>query len=116
MPYIALRPCRFNRPYSIGETIPDEVVDPARAEGLIAMGRIQRIFAQKSGESGAELYVAENAPMETTGHSQDPEESAGQAQESADSAPEGGDAVKDEKDAEKPTKAKTDRKKTAAKK
>ena len=109
MPYIAKRPCRFNRPYSIGETIPDEVVDPARAEGLIAMGRIQRIFAQKSGESGAELYVAENAPRETTGHSQDPEESA-------DSAPEGGDTVEDEKDAEKPTKVKTDRKKTAAKK
>lgn len=91
MPYIALRPCRFDRPYFIGETIPDEVVDPARAEGLISMGRIQRTFAQESGESGAEL-------------------------QGADSAPEGGDTGEDEKDAEKPAEAKAAIKKTSAKK
>ena len=126
MPYIALRPCRFDRPYFIGETIPDEVVDPARAEGLIAMGRIQRTFAQESGESGAELQGADSAPEEPASSDQAPEEPAssdqapeepaGQAQEGADSAPEGGDTGEDEKNAEKPAEAKAARKKTSAKK
>lgn len=116
MPYIALRPCRFDRPYFIGETIPDEVVDPARAEGLIAMGRIQRTFAQESGESGAELQGADSAPEEPASSDQAPEEPAGQAQEGADSAPEGGDTGEDEKAAEKPTAAKAVIKKTSAKK
>lgn len=35
MPYGALKRVRFDRDYLIGEEIPDEVVDPARAEFLI---------------------------------------------------------------------------------
>lgn len=41
MAYIATKPVRFDRPYSIGENIPDAVVDPARAPHLRAMGLIQ---------------------------------------------------------------------------
>lgn len=41
MAYIAAKPVRFDRPYSIGEIIPDAVVDPARAPRLRAMGLIQ---------------------------------------------------------------------------
>lgn len=40
MAYIAAKPVRFDRRYSVGETIPDAVVDPARAPYLQAMGRI----------------------------------------------------------------------------
>ena len=41
MAYIATKPVRFDRPYSIGENIPDAVVDPARAPKLQEMGLIQ---------------------------------------------------------------------------
>ena len=41
MAYIAIKPVRFDRRYSIGEIIPDAVVDPARAPHLRAMGLIQ---------------------------------------------------------------------------
>ncbi len=40
MAYIAAKPVRFDRRYSVGERIPDAVVDPARAPHLQAMGRI----------------------------------------------------------------------------
>lgn len=40
MAYKAIKPVRFDRRYSIGETIPDAVVDPARAPNLQAMGMI----------------------------------------------------------------------------
>ena len=40
MAYKAIKPVRFDRQYSIGETIPDAVVDPARAPNLQAMGMI----------------------------------------------------------------------------
>lgn len=50
MPYSAKQLVRFDREYAIGETIPDAVVDSGRAESLIAMGRITRIYdaAQES--------------------------------------------------------------------
>lgn len=41
MAYIAIKPVRFDRRYSIGEIIPDAVVDPARAPKLREMGLIQ---------------------------------------------------------------------------
>ena len=41
MAYIAIKPVRFDRRYSIGEIIPDAVVDPARAPKLQEMGLIQ---------------------------------------------------------------------------
>lgn len=41
MAYIAIKPVRFDRRYSIGEIIPNAVVDPARAPKLQEMGLIQ---------------------------------------------------------------------------
>lgn len=40
MPYVAVRPIRFDRDYAIGEIITDGVVDLSRAESLIKMGLI----------------------------------------------------------------------------
>ena len=43
MAYIANRPVRFDRNYTIGEKIPDRVIDPKMTTKLISMGRIIRI-------------------------------------------------------------------------
>lgn len=43
MAYIANRPVRFDRDYAIGETIPDNVIDPKMTTKLIGMGRIIHI-------------------------------------------------------------------------
>ena len=40
MAYIAARPVRFDRDYKIGERIPPEAIDPARARNLVEMGKI----------------------------------------------------------------------------
>ena len=40
--YIAQKPVRFDTNYPIGAAIPGNVVDPKRANWLIASGRIQR--------------------------------------------------------------------------
>ena len=40
MAYKAIKPVHFAREYSIGEAVPDVVVDPARAPKLQAMGLI----------------------------------------------------------------------------
>ena len=40
MAYIAAKSVKFDRAYSIGETIPDAVIDPSRVKSLIEMGRI----------------------------------------------------------------------------
>lgn len=45
MPYIALKPTKFDREYMIGETIPDHVVDPSRAVALVGMKLIAAIAA-----------------------------------------------------------------------
>lgn len=61
MPYSAKQLVRFDREYAIGETIPDAVVDPVRAESLIAMGRITRIYdaAQEAPLAPQEADVSE---------------------------------------------------------
>ena len=42
--YIAAKPCSFGgKRYIIGETIPTEAVDPARAPALIKYGTIQEV-------------------------------------------------------------------------
>ena len=73
MAYIAEKPVRFDRSYNIGETIPDNVVDPARAPQLLAMGLIRPI-AQETEASPTENGIenasevpetAEDAPAET---------------------------------------------------
>lgn len=45
MPYIALKHVKFDREYLIGETIPDQVVDPSRAAALVGMKLIAAIAA-----------------------------------------------------------------------
>lgn len=42
MAYIAGKPVRFDRNYSVGERIPDSVIDPRAVPRLINMGRIIR--------------------------------------------------------------------------
>ena len=60
MPYIARKPANFDRAYSIGEIIPDAVVDPRRAESLIAIGRIA------AAPEAAEAPGEQDAPSEET--------------------------------------------------
>lgn len=59
MPYIARKPSSFDRKYSIGEIIPDAVVDPARGASLVSMGRLSYIEQpenpeQENGEKPAQ--------------------------------------------------------------
>ena len=66
MPYIARKTAKFDRDYSIGETIPDAVVDPGRAASLIAMGRLSYIEEPKEGaqkpQEGAQEPGGVNGP------------------------------------------------------
>ena len=50
MPYIALKPVRFDRDYIIGESIPDDVVNPGRAADLQAMKLIAAVPAAPTAE------------------------------------------------------------------
>lgn len=43
MPYIAQKPCRFDKAYQIGMVIPDSAVDPKREKDLIAMKIVAKI-------------------------------------------------------------------------
>lgn len=79
MPYIALKPIRFDRPYFIGETIPDEAVAPARAGDLAAMGLIAAVKAPQEPAQAAEEAAGVNGPAE-------PETAAGEPQEPAQAA------------------------------
>ena len=81
MPYIARKPARFDRPYAIGERIPDGVVDPARAEGLIAMGRIQWVDETEPDQPAGEAQEAAGATESTGGVNApaEPETAAGEA-------------------------------------
>ena len=81
MPYIARKPARFDRPYAIGERIPDGVVDPARAEGLIAMGRIQRVDDAEPDQPAGEAQEAAGATESAGGVNApaEPETAAGEA-------------------------------------
>ena len=50
--YIAAKPCSFGgKRYIIGETIPTEAVDPARAPALIKYGTIQEVEAPEAPET-----------------------------------------------------------------
>lgn len=75
MAYIAEKPVRFDRSYSIGETIPDTVVDPARAPQLHAMGLIRSVVQETKASpakddienASAVPEAAEDAPAEEDG-------------------------------------------------
>ena len=90
MAYIAEKPVRFDRSYSIGETIPDTVVDPARASQLRAMGLIrpvvQEIEASPAKDNientSAVPEAAEDVPAEEDGG-----ENAAAGPETAEDAP-----------------------------
>ena len=74
MAYIAIKPVRFDRRYSIGEIIPDVVVDLARAPKLQEMGLIQPLpeasdgagYQETAGDAGGvnTPAAAENATGE----------------------------------------------------
>ena len=68
MAYIAAKPVRFDRPYSIGEIIPDAVVDPARAPKLQEMGLIQAAPEEAADTAEGEDEVSTPAePKEAAG-------------------------------------------------
>ena len=50
MPYIALKPVKFDREYLVGEIIPDQAVDAGRASALEGMKLIARTAAQAPAE------------------------------------------------------------------
>lgn len=60
MAYKAIKPVRFDRRYSIGETIPDAVVDPARAPNLQAMGMIMPVPEEEPPKADQEPQEAAN--------------------------------------------------------
>lgn len=86
MPYIAKKSVRFDRTYSIGEHIPDAVVDPGRAASLIAMGRIVYIepenepekSAAQAPQDGADSAGGVNAPEDDKNAAGEPVEAAEQ--------------------------------------
>lgn len=79
MAYIAKKAVRFDRPYSIGETIPDAVVDHRRAHSLVEMGLIAPDNASEEAQEPAEAE-------EATGGADGPAE-AENAAEAAQEAP-----------------------------
>ena len=89
MPYIALKPTRFDRAYIIGERIPDSVVDPSRAEGLAAMGLIRAVPEEQPAEEQpqeAPQAAAEAAGDDAGGNTTGPVEEAAETDVSAQAA------------------------------
>lgn len=70
MAYIANRPVRFDRNYAIGETIPDNVIDPKMTTNLISMGRIIRI---------PDKAEPENSPIDSTERTSESENGDGKS-------------------------------------
>lgn len=64
MAYIALKPVRFDKNYAIGDTIPDGVVDAARAAALETMKIIVKSETPAEPEATAEPEAA-TAPEAT---------------------------------------------------
>ena len=63
MPYKALKPCKFDKEYSIGEEIPASVVDRARSKFLEEIGIIAAIGSDDSLDR--ERGFVANAPEKT---------------------------------------------------
>lgn len=61
MKYKALKPCRFDRFYSIGETIPADAVAYNMASKLIAIGLITPLPDEYAGNSDTEDEQAEES-------------------------------------------------------
>lgn len=58
MAYIANKPVRFDKDYSIGEIVPDEVIDPKMKKRLIDWGKIIQVklpINKEESEESAEL-------------------------------------------------------------
>ena len=85
MAYIASRPVRFDRDYTIGERIPDSVIDPKMIRKLIGMGRIIHISdasnvrpeaaeaSDLGGESADDEFTAGEQETVPEGESEDTE-------------------------------------------
>ncbi len=73
MAYIANRPVRFDRNYTVGEVIPAEVIEPKMARRLVDMGRILCVdIPEKDGGAGENP----DAPQEGAGEPQGGTENA----------------------------------------
>ena len=66
MAYIAGKPVRFDRNYSVGERIPDSVIDPRAVPRLINMGRIIRTADDVVEEKTAPVKETEPEPKADT--------------------------------------------------
>ncbi len=67
MAYIANKPVRFDKDYSIGDIIPDEVIDLKMKKRLIDWGKIIQVKSpinKEESEEGAELPVDKEEPEE----------------------------------------------------
>lgn len=75
MPYIAQKPCRFDKEYAIGMMIPDSVIDPKREKDLIAMKLIVKISppVAQEGTPAPEAVGSEAAQPETAEPVAEPE-------------------------------------------
>lgn len=78
MAYIAKKAVKFDRNYSIGETVPDAVIDPRRASRLVEMGLIAE---EKAPLKAQEPAGGQEAPLDTRGH--DTEENAAETPQEA---------------------------------
>lgn len=75
MPYIALKPVKFDREYLVGEIIPDQAVDECRAAALEGMKLIARTAAQEPA-GGAVAACQDNTPAEAQEPAEEPQEPA----------------------------------------
>ena len=89
MAYIANRPVRFDRNYTVGEVIPAEVIEPKMARRLVDMGRILCVDIPETG-SGAGGNPDPQQPDDNgagePGGVEAPQEAAQETQEGAESA------------------------------
>ena len=67
MAYIANKPVRFDKDYSIGEIIPDGVIDPKMEKRLIDWGKIVQVKLPVNKEEPEENIKFSNIPTEDKG-------------------------------------------------
>lgn len=69
MAYIANKPVRFDKDYSIGEIIPDEVIDPEMKKRLISWGKILYIGNGYGSADNRESIQEENSSADASRNS-----------------------------------------------
>ena len=69
MAYIANKPVRFDKDYSIGEIIPDEIIDPKMEKRLISWGKILYISNENGNADNRESIQEENESVDVSKNS-----------------------------------------------